>query len=244
MGEIQQMSVTQDVVLIQEPREYYLRAPPWTTWTEVRLAMMFTMVPTGNFSSYAPAETIGPLTNPSATYLDWFCWGLKDTSSNLPGAAGSQFIGLGWGSGGVAIALASNLSGNGNIGSGGAQIYIAQNGATNVATSTDAGFVLSFPQYSPTAYCFTNGLRFVVNNAGLSTQTVTASYYANIASLAGDYSVAKLRTDTFNTSYSGSKTLTWNSGGVALALPCCWYLRMPFNLSRARISTMGMWKVS
>jgi hypothetical protein len=239
MGEIQQMPVTQDEILIQEPRESFLRSPPWTAWNEVRLGMTITFVPVGVFQQACTTETIYPY-----SYLDWVCWGLKDPSLNLPGQAGASFVGLGLGTTGVSNVLSNNASGTGNITCASNNALVSVYGTSVLTKSADTGTVIQFPQYSATLYCFTSCMRLVLNNSGLSNQTISAQWVQNTASLAGDYSVNKLRTDLFNSAYGSTYTLTWNSGGQALTLPYCWYLRMPFLLNRARISALAMFKVS
>lgn len=246
MGEIQLMPITQDYVMIQEPREYYLRMPTWTTWNEVRLGMFFTMIPTGNFSTFCSAETIT-----TASYLDWLCWGVKDSSSNMPGTAGAQFVGLGWAvTNPQTSTLTSNSAGAGAIsaGSGTHRTGLSVNGATVISAVSDMAITWDFPIYSAgggaSGYSGIIVMKLVVNNVGLSNQSVTISTFRSGVATTTDVSLANLRTQVFNSTYANPVTVNWFSGGSALPMPCGWYLRLPFNNNRIRISAMDMFKIN
>ena len=233
---------TVDQVGILYPRDaYHRRAKIGSAYLEVRMGMFFTFVPSGNDDAHCVAETIAP-----AGYLDWFTFGLKDSSANAPGKAGAQFIGHCWSADAVPAntnALTANTAGQASMANGGGkQLLATLNGAT-VISSGDSSVIMYFPVWSATNVNAFWGMRFLVANLGLSTQTVACKGQL-IAAAQTDVSNSALRTAIYNTAYSGTeRTLNWFSGNAALPLPDYVWIRVPFNNNRLRITNLACYKI-
>ena len=157
---------TVDQVGILYPRDaYHRRAKIGSAYLEVRMGMFFTFVPSGNDDAHCVAETIAP-----AGYLDWFTFGLKDSSANAPGKAGAQFIGHCWSADAVPAntnALTANTAGQASMANGGGkQLLATLNGAT-VISSGDSSVIMYFPVWSATnvnAFAFDDqGFAFLID---------------------------------------------------------------------------------
>jgi hypothetical protein len=238
---------TTDIVGILDTQNYYHRQTSFgASWIEMRIGMLYTFVPAGNDDTYCTAES--PMVTPSGP-LQWFNFGLKDSSIILPGRAGSQFMGWCWPgtTSGSTITLTSNQSAaglmeQGGTGGGTKRYIAAYNGATLLAGSADSTS-LSFAKWSATTVNAIAGLKFVVNNAGLSNQTVTVSYMMN-AGAAVDGSSYTLHTYIFGNYWTTGPTLTWNASSVALTLPDWVWMRLPSTANRLRITCLSAYKIS
>ena len=234
---------TVDQVGILNPRDaYHRRAKIGSAYLEVRMGMFMTFVPSGNDDAHCVAETIAP-----AGYLDWFNFGLKDSSDNAPGKAGSQFIGHCWSGDAVAgntNVLTANTAGNGVMSNGGGkQLLATLNGAT-VISNGDSGLVMTFPIWSATNVNAYWGMRFLVTNLGLANQVVTCKGQ-QLTTAQVDVSASALRTAIYNTAYTGTeRALNWFAGGVALPLPDYVWVRVPFNNNRLRITNIACYKIA
>jgi len=225
--------------LILESREMMLRQFNFGTWTEMRMGMYFGGVNASGNNVNSVNESV---TLTSA--LDRICFGIKDSSTTtIPGQTGAQFLGV--------TTTTGQLSKAGNDG---VQGIIYSNGALSpvgtVDTTITGGSVAGAPMQYPiditgsSAYCGFYALKFVINNAGLSSQTVTITS-TNTVTIAGSaYTVNNLRALINSATYGGSATIAWNNGATANAIPNCWFLRLPFLNNRIRISAIDMIKIS
>ena len=233
-----------DIVALPDPLNAYRRPSlVGTSWNEVRLGILYTWVPTVSSDAACSAESIT-----AASCLDWFTLGLKDSSDLAPGRAGASFIGFCF-PGTTAtytVSITSNAAGTGTLATSSNHSYIASVYGTSLLSADNIAtvFTVQYPIFSLTSVCAFLGLKLVVNNAGASNQSITCTMYSNTAGNTADMSVNNLRTQIFNVAYATSGTINWNSGGVALPLPTYWYLRLPFNLSRIKITAMEMFKIS
>ncbi len=224
---------TTDKVLILDIREAFQRNHGFgTDWTELRLGMYFSIVPLVGDDAAATAETV--ITN---TYLDIAAFGLKDSSSNAPLSAGSRFVGMIFGKPG-----ADNYShGANNVGGAtiGTPYRVSIDGTSILSTTTSGSFSLNQYNVGTHAVMF---LKLVVNNKGLSTQTISM----DTGSTHGMTSVSSNDLRSYFSSYSsaGNSTVTWNAASAALPLPTHIYARIPTLNHRLRITTCGVLKVS
>ena len=227
--------------LILEPRESVKRPFDFGAWTEMRMGVFFSGIASVGDNTNAAAETVVLVSN-----LDYLTFGIKDTSAYLPGSTGSLFLG----------AVTPVNATSAGVYSG---LYLSSSsGIANLAAcgSYDATFVLGTsasmidcPQCpntisGTTAYCGFYAVKFVISNIGAATQSVAiSSAYAN--SVAGsDYSIAALRTAINNATYGAAKTVAWNTGAVASAIPTCAWIRLPFYNNRIRISSICLIKIA
>lgn len=244
-----QLVNTTDMVQVLEPREAYERPPNFTTWSEVRMGMFYTVVPSASYNTYSTSETIA-----YSSYLDRLCFGLSNGSGLAPGAIGSQFVG--WMTNQAAGATTTNTSNNatnGVLAGTNAMKWASSNDAT-ILTSANIGLGyganVNYAPYSASNYASFIGLKLTVQNAGLATQTITAQM-SDVGDGSGpgvgpfaDVSLANLRTQLTNASYAAGQVLTWNAGGVALPIPYYWFIRLPFLNNRIRVSSMDILKIS
>lgn len=227
---------TSDKVLLIEPRKAYSRKTSiGSAWTDVRMGGFFTVVPSGNDDAASTAETLS-LVSP----LDQWWFGLKDSSSILPRTSGSQFMGFSCLDGDAAV-ISSNSAGSALLGGTTANWArrTTYNGATQLTNQQVSSSDLAFPIFSTTDVNAFWGLRFVVTDAGLSSQTVTIHYarsgtvQTTVTAAALD---AKLRDPS---SFTTGGSHTWNAAGAALPLPDYWFFANPFANNRIRVTTYG-----
>jgi hypothetical protein len=224
---------TTDQVALLTPRVMYLRPTIiGTAWLEVKFGMIYTYVPLANDDAACGAETVV-----SATFRDWFAFGLKDGGANPPGQAGGYFLGIiEQGSN----ALAANSAGAGNR--DGTKTVAGYNGATLIGSVSDAAR-FDFAIYNASSYNGFRACRLVVNNYGLATQTINA-YYSVAAGPYTDQSSAKLRDLLFNSTFTScGAAFAWNAASAALPLPNYLYIRESLNQNRLRISAIDCVKI-
>ncbi len=221
-----------DKTTVLAPREGACRKFNFgTDWTEMRMGAFLVAVAASGSNVDNVAETLVP-----AGITDHVTFGIKDDSQTLPGQLGSLFIGIR--DGDAANVQSSVLSGIG--GSGGnwrTATYVDT--TETIGSSVAAGGRLGVATASAaSAYNQFFGLRLVINNLGLSTQSVTI-YTALTNNVTGtDYSATALRTRLNNDFASGSLigTIAWNTGVVARTIPNCFWIRTPLYLNSLRIS--------
>lgn len=239
MAEIYLKSVEKTLIL--EPREYMLRAFDFGAWTEIRMGMYYSFVSSlGNNLNYVD-ETVA-----LASALDRIAFGIKDASTgNLPGQTGASFLGLTNETGQGTQASITNhfihLSSGGNfVAAGTTDTTII--GGTSAQTLT----TLNCPNdvTGTTGYNAFVALKLVVNNLGLSSQTVDISGSLTSTVAGSDYSLSALRSLVNAATYGTARNIAWNTGSAAKALPTCWFLRSPFLNNRFRLSAMEMIKIS
>lgn len=230
-----------DKTLILAPREAVVRQFNFgTDWTEMRMGFFSTGVIDSGDNT---APTDESLVIGSAS--DRMAIGLKNSSTNdLPGYAGSLFIGAitgGTGSQTTDYSLAAGRKYYCAFATNQAPSAAGYYGTTLVGgthtTDALAHPILFGDASAATGYNGFFGLKFVITDRGLSTQTVTMSTFADV--VAGtDYSATALRTLLNNSGYLGPKTIAWNDGAAARTIPDCVFVRIPFFNNRIRISAI------
>ncbi len=214
-----------------------------TDWTEIRIGMFWSPVSLASNNAAASLEGV-----PVSTVLDRYFFGIKDNSGLVPGQAGSRYLGLTNRTGSALTSIVASTRDIwdqdpfGSMGAGGAY-------DTTFLNVADQAGVIGVADPSPsTSYCQYRGLRFVVVNRGLSSQTVkiSSSVTATPSPVSGaDYSAAALRSilSAFGNETS-QVTVNWNNGSVAYDLPDSWFLRNPFFNNRFRVSCMNALKIA
>jgi hypothetical protein len=234
MGQIVTQN-TSDQCALPAFREVFYCTPPWNTWHELRMGMLFSIIPVSGTDGAAVVESMTV-----SNYMDWLLMGLKDNGLTAPGTAGSSFVGL-MATG--TLAVGSNSAGASNLTATSWNAYSTYNGSA--ITTTAGQNAWAYPTYSASSYCAFYGLRFVVGNDGLSTQTVTISSYAAAGPIATitlpTLRISYLLTNTAN--FGAANAVNWYTGGAALALPCMAWLRFPFFKNRLRLTAFDMVKL-
>lgn len=235
MATIYEKLVT-DKTLILEPREGIIRQFDFGLWTEMRIGMYYCGIGTSGDNVTSVSETVAQSTN-----ADRITFGIKNNSTDdLPGFTGARFLGTatrnGIGSecntGGFFTQSSTMMPA---IGMYDTTIYGGTSGdPLNNALLYPTGAAVAGATGYNGVYC----LRFVVNNAGLATQTVTMSNFQSTTVSGSNYSINALRTAINNGPYIGSSAIQWNDGAAAYALPDAFFCRMPFYNNRIRISAM------
>ncbi len=198
-------------------------------WTEARLGIMLSATDTAGFNNaFVSGESAS-----GATPTDSMQFGIKDTSANLPKAAGSTYFGLDH-NGALSVAGGDHVDllrrccvYDGVTGSNGAQAQYAWIKPANahLNNSPFAGFM---------------ALKFQIANRGLATQTVTVSMSIN-SNMHTDTRIGYLRAQMAAAAYTGAlAAAAWNTGSAAKAIPSTIYFRMPFVQNRWRISSVAL----
>ncbi len=239
MSSIYQKTAT-DKTCILAPREYFLRPFNFLAWTEARFGLFFGGVTAAGDNTSSTSESVA-----KSSVSDIIAFGIKNSStSDLPGQAGSLFLGVTSDNDASCTTFGVGAAGGDYASISGNPAFLVStgyNGVTKIGgTDTQACNGMHYPTVTSgaTNYCGFFGLKFVINNIGLSTQSVTLSS-SFVSTVSGsDYSAAALRTLLNNSTYNNSSTLTWNDGVSARAIPDALYLRMPFYNNRIRVSSM------
>jgi len=235
MSSIYQKTVS-DKTCILAPREYFIREFDFEDWTEMRFGMFLSAVTSGGDDTINTAETVA-----ISTVADRMTIGLKDAATTiLPGVAGSSFLGVITGT----SASSSSFAGSG-FGCAGSPVNAPSaagyNGATLIGgTSAQVlgDYVKAQNASSATGYCGFYGLKFVITNRGLASQSVAISSFSNIAIAGADYSASALRTLINNSIYGTAASIAWNDGVAAYDIPDALWIRMPFYNNRIRLSSI------
>ena len=232
--------------LVLEPREkYHRQSNIGTAWNEVRLGMLYTFNDNVTVDSVTLAETVT-----FASYLDWFCLGLMNDVTTIPGQTGTKFAGMAYTSktGATGVTMPSNAAGSASIAWNGAGNHAPTSAIIDAAISTlstGSGRAI-IPIYNASSYAAFIGLKFVVSNPGASNQEITVSsvYTAGPEAITPITALAVLRGLITGGSYIEVAALPWNDGAAAYDLPDCWFVRSPFLTNRLRISAMELILVS
>lgn len=198
-------------------------------WTEMRLGMFCVAVAASGSNVNNIAESMVP-----PTLTDHVTFGIKDDSQTYPGQLGSLFLGL---RDGDAAFIESNV--NTGIGASGGQWRpVGYYGTTEVLGAAGAGSnrMGAATASAASAYNGFIAVKIVINNRGLSSQTVTMSYSTATDVAGTDYSPTALRTLLNNATYTALATIAWNDGAAARAIPDCIWVRTPLFLNSIRIS--------
>ncbi len=199
-------------------------------WTEARFGVFVTAIAATGSDDDNVAEVLVP-----SVTSDRVTFGFKDTSDTYPGQSGSLFIGVRSGEGTVVSAAA----GGGIGGPSGSFVAVGYNGTSEIlGAGAGIGRIGTAVASGATSYCDFFAIRLVINNRGLSTQTITI-YGKEQANVAGaDYSANALRTLINNSfaSVGALDTIPWNDGVSARAIPDCVWIRSPLFDNALRIS--------
>ena len=212
-----------------------------STWLEARIGAFLALTTAADNDHATAVDSITP-----ASYLDWFSFGLKDSSNNAPGKAGSQFLGCCWPcrNGSDSISVGSNSAGASAMTCNNSKRLFASVNGVTVISSADTTVDWNYVQQASGWACFM-GIRFVVANAGLSNQTVQMyrGGFNDATNYGADLSKTKLRTIVNNITWASVVTANWFSGGVALPLPDYVWLRLPLNATRIRLANIDAFKI-
>lgn len=222
--------------LILSPREGVQRPFNFDAWTEVRIGMYLGGVTAAGDNTQAVVETVN-----ISSYLDRITFGLKTNDALMPGQVGCKFIG-------VTSTTRSELSSLSMFGSADAVtgFYNGMNGAKSVdatftTLTTPAVSGIRYPSdiSGASSYCGFYALKFLVTDAGLSTQKIQVLFSQNNTVSGSNYSAAALLTDINNATYTSmGAAFDWNDGAAAYDLPDAFWLRMPFFNNRIRVSAI------
>lgn len=230
---------------------YWRQSQVGTNWNEVRVGMLYQIVPNGATDGASVAETVT-----AASYLDWMAFGLMNTrtdSSLIPGVAGVNFIGLlGNTTNASSIANHANTSALGYINGDYARQFCSAEGTSILTKSSSLFGQMTYAQYSSSTYASMFGIRYVVANKGAANQTVTA-YTCSCDSggteigpfaITQTTAISVLRSRLMNDSFSDSASLTWNASGAAITLPDCFFVRLPFYNNLLRMAAHDVMLIS
>lgn len=226
--------------LILGVREAMFRPFNFGAWTEMRVGIFISFTGLAGSNVVPLGETVN-----HASYLDFSGFGLINGSTTLPGQAiGTQFIGQGCG---------AKAGGSASLNSGPWILQNGSGGADNVS-AIDTTFIngasgLAYiggvtTPVNPATYAGFNGLRFVVQNPGLSTQTIQC-YGSVTADYGGPYTLSNLRSmlNLFAGQNTGSN-LVWNQAGAALPLPNYFFFRSSLLNSQVRLHAYECLKIA
>lgn len=223
--------------LILEAREFMLRQFNFGTWTEMRMGMFFGGIATTGNNNNVVGETVA-----ISSALDRFAFGIKDSGTTaIPGQTGASFLGL------TTTIAQNNVSAIGSYQSNGAWSAAGMTDTTIIGgTAGQTVLQTNFPNdvTVSSGYNAFYAIKFVINNQGLSTQTVDISVAAATTVAGTDYSLSALRTLINSSTYGTARNIAWNTGAAAKTIPNCWFLRLPFVNNRIRMSAIDMIKIS
>lgn len=232
MGKYYAKTVT-DMTLIPAVREGYCRQFDFgTDWTEIRVGMFYGPVhATTSDNTAAPTEALA-----LSSAADRIFFGIKDSSTNLPGTAGSVFLGAT-----TATSKTSDVGGGYINSHDGELVAGGYDGTTLVGGTTAEDMAKSMQHPDVTGATGYNGfycLKFEVANLGAATQTVTITPCLTASVTGTDYSATALLTAMSTFANPGTaRTLNWFDGvPAARTIPDCYFVRLPFYTARLRIS--------
>lgn len=231
--------------LLLEPREAFYRPFDFGQWTEVRVGMLFRLVGTASDSASISTESISANTDSDKIYI-----GLKDSSSNLPGVSGTNFIGMASFSG---SATRTDISNSSYISFGDSfnayhRLYLtAFSGSATYAAYFHENTITA-PEFSSSAsgsnYNGFYGIKFTLLNSGSANQQVQVTYRRVYLTSVGSSS-ADLHTQLINnsgwTNPPASNTASWTTG---IPLPNSFFVYSPLYNNRLRMSAIEAIKIS
>lgn len=237
-----------DNTLVLDARQAFVRqidTGSQIEWTDLRIGMYCAGVDTGSDNNTGGFnENVGSQNNP----INRLVFGLKDGGPDFPGSGSAVFVGM-MTSGSTNT---SKLTYQYNpyypyIGSDTSKMFnIGYNAGTKVGES-NGSFTFGSPILTNVAgtstYHAAWGVRFLVNNRGLSTQTISL-YGMSQGDSPPDYTSANLRSWLGSQSQTSLGTIAWNNGATAYAIPNNFFVYMPFNGIKLRISALGGWVFS
>lgn len=226
-------------VAILSPREFFMRPFDFgTDWTEVRIGMFMSLVTStdGQPVSENVAIAAGPTGYPAR-----IAFGLKSATNDLPGTAGTEFLGAMSRNTNSVFSQGNQFGPTSKIqdGSGSSALCaVGLHGATEVfnAPTTNTAMEFGYVTNDATTYAQFYGLKFTIAFRGLATQTVQIA--ASTTSLYGaPYSATTLKQAVENATYTNmGAALAWNDGAAAYDIPSLFYVRMPFVNNKLRLA--------
>jgi hypothetical protein len=238
--------ISQDKLLILDPREGFQRKFDVGSWSEIRIGFFYDSVGLNTPTSSTVDEVVTQVTR-----ADILSIGLKDSATSiLPGFSGSYFVG-------VAITGSHNMSANntryedqtgGNMyGTGfyGTSSYYGAQTMNWMLYPTNGG-ASSGGSPSTSDYCGVYTIKMVLNNSGSSSQTISM-YTANsqqVSTGTSYYSVGQLNQQMNNGTFGTVSTVTWNDGANAFPIPDSLWIRTPFYNNRLRIASLSLIRYS
>jgi hypothetical protein len=195
-------------------------------WTEMRVGWFLSSVAATGPNDNSVNESYVPV-----AASDYLLLGIKNAGQTLPGEAGCLFLGIRSSD----VNLVQNLTGLGQQDSSGSWKAAGYHDTTSIISGSTVMGATSVGQSDPTGatgYCNFIGIKFVINNRGLATQTVTIRADAVNAGIAGnDYSAEAARVLLNSLTFTGTaQTIAWNDGAAARTIPDSIFIRSPlFN---------------
>lgn len=233
--------VTTAVLAVREFQRARLTVKLGSDWTEARIGMYFSGVDAHDEDLAPPDELVGV-----ADVSDYVFFGLKDSDTfSLPGEAGALFLGIS-STGPTSRNRAPALGAEGWFADSSEECSaVGYAGATFIDGGVISNGSMRYPDPEPaTGYNGFYCVKFVVNARGLSSQSVSISV-ARIGQVDGvDYGKSALYQAMNNATFGVGRTVAWNNGGVARALPDASYVRIPFYNARIRIQEIMAVKIS
>lgn len=212
-------------------------------WTEIRCGF-FVSGCDANLEDVAnDTDETRTVTNVS----DLITVGIKNSDSlDLPGEAGSLFIGLknasSFGSDQGKFTNPDPLvsSSRGAAGNWLGFLRVAAfNGVTEINSDILGESAIAFPLITPeSGYCGFYCVRFVISDRGGASQSVAVSVDSNSKISGSDYSPPALRALINQASFGTAPSVAWTEGGVALDIPDAFYIRLPFFKNRLMLAAL------
>ena len=236
-----QKTVT-DKTIILGPREAFIRPFDFGDWTEMRIGMFVGAVTAaGDNTGISTPETLA-----LTTYADRLTIGIKDNTDDMPGVAGTNFVGYGTdgtheaadqrmgvynNSTGTYAARLSALSSIGTAFTARALINASPSGIQYPNAAGVAG-VSGYNGF----WC----IKLLITDRGLATQTISVDGSTTQTIAGTDYSATALRSLMNSASFfDGGTAFDWFDGGpAARAIPDCVWIRNPYFNNRIRISCL------
>lgn len=228
------------ILAVREFQRAKLTTKLGSNWTEARMGFFFSGVDAHD-DNLAPPDELLTVSDVS----DYLTVGLKDANSYfLPGEAGGTFIGV-RSTGSTGKVLSPTSSAGWFADSAEECSAVGYAGATLIDGGVVSNGSLQFPDPAGTDdysgfYC----VKFVVNNRGLSSQSVSVSVARSAQADGHDYGKGALYQAINNSSFGASRSVAWNNGGSARALPDAAYVRIPFYNARIRLQEIMAVKIS
>lgn len=232
-------------VAVFAPREYLMRPFDFDSdWTEVQLGIFWCLIAGTGTDSQPSSETVVV-----STPIQRVAFGIKSETDDIPGTAGTNFLGV------MTRTQSVFIQGN-QFGptselrdSTGTKALCAVgfDGTTEVANAATNNTYMPFGYTTndATNYAEFYGVRFVVANRGLATQTVQIYSSSSTTATKTPYNASALKACLENATWTAmGSALAYNDGAAAYAIPSSFYIRMPFISNRLRLAGMRAVRIS
>lgn len=234
-----------DKTLILEPREGFMRPFDFgTEWTEMRFGFYYGIVTAaGDNTGVSTSENIT-----QASYIDRCTIGLKSNTGDIPGVAGTNFVGLvtngNWAIQDQTFGHYENLGNWGNRLNGAMSIGATFTANARVNGTTTATYPGKTNVEASTGYNGFMAVKFVISDRGLPTQTIAVSTAMTQNVSGTDYSTTALRTAINGGTYNSCGTaFNWFNAtpdpDEPYDIPDTIWIRVAGNSHRIRISAIA-----